>query len=164
MTIKRAMRVKKEDPELYNKVRSGEVPVTTAYKQVTNLTAPAESPKKARYTEDGRRICCICGEPINEGDSYDYEPQYHKKCRTQRHVVAQRKYRNPTIGDTSEVLTHDKAELRESLLLVVQDIGDTLLATINRYETMDVKLSKAEQERIIKSLDALTSAVKRIKE
>ena len=46
----------------------------------------------------------------------------------------------------------------------MQDIGDTLLATINRYETMDVKLSKAEQERIIKSLDALTSAVKRIKE
>jgi hypothetical protein len=164
MTIKRALRVKKEDPELYDKVRSGEVSVTTAYKQVTNLTAPSESPKKAQYAEDGRRICSICGEPINEGDSYDGHQFVHKKCHNQQRSASMRKYRNPTIGDTSEVLAHDKAELRESLLLVVQDIGDTLLATINRYETMGVKLGKSEQERIIKSLDALTGAVKRIKE
>lgn len=162
MTIKRALRVKKEDPELYDKVRSGEVSVTTAYKQVTNLTAPSDSPKKARYTEDGRRICSLCGEPIEPGDAYDYEPNCHKKCRSRKHVVAQRKYRNPTIGDTSEVLTHDKAELRDSLLLVVQGVGDTLQATINRYATMGVSLRKSEQERIIKSLDALTGAVKKI--
>lgn len=114
--------------------------------------------------QDKRPICTICGEPINEGDSYDGHQFVHKKCHNQQRSASMRKYRNPTIGDTSEVLAHDKAELRESLLLVVQDIGDTLLATINRYETMDVKLGKSEQERIIKSLDALTSAVKRIKE
>lgn len=120
--------------------------------------------RKQKLTEDGRRICSICGEPINEGDSYDGHQFVHKKCHNQQRSASMRKYRNPTIGDTSEVLAHDKAELRESLLLVVQDIGDTLLATINRYETMGVKLGKSEQERIIKSLDALTGAVKRIKE
>lgn len=164
MTIKRALRVKKEDPELYDKVRSGEVSVTTAYKQVTNLTAPSESPKKAQYAEDGRRICSICGEPINEGDSYDGHQFVHKKCHNQQRSASMRKYRNPTIGDTSEVLTHDKAELRDSLLLVVQDMGDTLQSTINRYVTMGVKLNKSEQERIIKSLNTLTNAVNGIKE
>lgn len=118
--------------------------------------------RKQKFTEDGRRICSLCGEPIEPGDAYDYEPNCHKKCRSRRHVVAQRKYRNPTIGDTSEVLTHDKAELRDSLLLVVQGVGDTLQATINRYATMGVSLRKSEQERIIKSLDALTGAVKKI--
>ncbi len=117
-----------------------------------------------RFAEDGRRICSICGEPIDEGDAYDYEPQFHKRCRTKQHVIAQRKYRNPTIGDTSEVLTHDKAELRDSLLLVVQDMGDTLQATINRYVTMDVKLRQEEQARITKALGALTKAVEGIRE
>lgn len=120
--------------------------------------------KKTRCTDDGKHICNICGEPIEPGDAYDYEPNYHKKCRSKQHVVAQRKYRNPTIGDTSEVLTHDKAELRDSLLLVVQDMGDTLQSTINRYVTMGVKLNKPEQERIIKSLNTLTNAVNGIKE
>lgn len=120
--------------------------------------------KKTRCTDDGKHICNICGEPIEPGDAYDYEPNYHKKCRSRQHVVAQRKYRNPTIGDTSEVLTHDKAELRDSLLLVVQDMGDTLQSTINRYVTMGVKLNKPEQERIIKSLNTLTNAVNGIKE
>ena len=120
--------------------------------------------KGTQYTDDGRRICSICGEPINPGESYEYEPTFHKKCRVQQHVAAQRKYRNPTIGNTSEVLTHDKAELRDSLLLVVQDIGDTLQATIDRYVTMDVRLKKSEQERIIKSLNALTTAVEKIGE
>lgn len=120
--------------------------------------------KKASYADDGRRICSICGEPINEGEHYHGKLNWHYQCGLERAVDTQRKYRNPTIGDTSEVLTHDKAELRDSLLLVVQDIGDTLQATINRYVTMGVKLKKSEQERIIKSLGALTSAVERIGE
>ena len=147
-----------------NKHKSCAVVNTETHRGTRGGRPPTGKFAKAQYAEDGRRVCSICGEPINEGDSYDGHQFVHKKCHNQQRSASMRKYRNPTIGDTSEVLAHDKAELRESLLLVVQDIGDTLLATINRYETMGVKLGKSEQERIIKSLDALTGAVKRIKE
>lgn len=147
-----------------NKHKSCAVVNTETHRGTRGGRLPTGKFAKAQYAEDGRRVCSICGEPINEGDSYDGHQFVHKKCHNQQRSASMRKYRNPTIGDTSEVLAHDKAELRESLLLVVQDIGDTLLATINRYETMGVKLGKSEQERIIKSLDALTGAVKRIKE
>lgn len=147
-----------------NKHKSCAVVNTETHRGTRGGRPPKGKFAKTQYAEDGRHICSICGEPINEGDSYDGHQFVHKKCHNQQRSASMRKYRNPTIGDTSEVLDHDKVELRESLLLVVQDIGDTLLATINRYETMGVKLGKSEQERIIKSLDALTGAVKRIKE
>lgn len=119
---------------------------------------------KPQYAEDGRRICSICGEPINEGEHYQDKLNWHYQCGLDRMNENQRAYRNPTIGDTNEVLHHDKAELRESLLLVVQDMGGTLQATIGRYETMDVTLKQAEKSRIVKALDALTKAVESIRD
>lgn len=119
---------------------------------------------KPQYADDGRRICSICGEPINEGEHYQDKLNWHYQCGLDRMNENQRAYRNPTIGDTNEVLHHDKAELRESLLLVVQDMGGTLQATIGRYETMDVTLKQAEKSRIVKALDALTKAVESIRD
>lgn len=119
---------------------------------------------KGKFTEDGRRICSICGEPINEGEHYQDKLNWHYKCGLAHATETQRQYRSPTIGDTNEVLHHDKAELRESLLLVVQDMGGTLQATIGRYETMDVTLKQAEKSRIVKALDALTKAVESIRD
>ena len=116
-------------------------------------------------TEDGRRICAMCGEPINDGESHPARPTVHKKCEQEyQHDWEKSRYRNSTIGDTSEVLTHDKAELRDSLLLVVQDMGDTLQATIGRYVTMGVSLSQSEKDRIVRALDALAKTVESIKE
>lgn len=119
---------------------------------------------KPQYADDDRRICSICGEPIDKGAHYQDKLNMHYQCGHDHYMSLQRKYRNPTIGDTSEVLTHDKAELRDSLLLVVQDMGETLQATINRYVTMDVKLNANEQIRIMKALDALTKSIETIKE
>ena len=140
--------------EARDAVRDGEKSINRAFEEVR--------PKGKQ--KDERRICSICGKPINEGEAYDYEPHFHKKCRTQQHVIAQRKYRNPTIGDTSAVLTHTKDELRDSLLMVVQDMSETLQATIGRYETMSVKLKSSESGRILKALKSLTASIESIKE
>ena len=156
MTIKRTLAVKREDPELYEQVRKGEVAVSSAYGQIKS--------SKPKTDDDGRRICSICGEPINEGEHYQDKLNWHRQCGLERAMETQRKYRNPTIGDTSEVLTHDKAELRDSMLLVVQDMGDTLQATAGRYETMGVKLNKRESERILKCLKSLAGAIESIKD
>lgn len=154
-TIKRALRVKQDDPELYEQVRKGEVTVTGAYEKVIGE-------KRVQHADDGRRICTICGEPINDGDHYQDKLNWHRDCGLAHATETQRQYRNPTIGSTSEVLEHDKDELRESLLLVAQDMGDTLQATIARYETMGVKLKKSEATSIIKSIAALVKSIERI--
>lgn len=114
-------------------------------------------------TKEDRRICSICGKPINEGEAYDYEPTTHKKCRTNQHVIAQRRYRNPSIGNTNEVLTHNKDELREALLLIVQDMGETIESTIRRYETMGVKLKQSEANHVVSVLGALAKSIESIK-
>lgn len=114
-------------------------------------------------TKEDRRICSICGKPINEGEAYDYEPTTHKKCRTNQHVIAQRKYRNPSIGNTNEVLTHNRDELREALLLIVQDMGETIESTIRRYETMGVKLKQSEANHVVSVLGALAKSIESIK-
>lgn len=143
-----------------------------AYVRVTGKSQ--RSPEEST-APDGRKICAMCGEPINDGEANPARPTIHKKCeqeyqrdwerdkRKQKNDI-QRAYRNPTIGDTNEVLHHDKAELRESLLLVAQDMGGTLQATIGRYETMDVMLKQAEKSRIVKALDTLTKAIESIRD
>ena len=156
MTIKRTLAVKREDPELYEQVRKGEVAVSSAYGQIKS--------SKPKTADDGRRICSICGEPIDDGEHYQDKLNWHRQCGLEHAMETQRKYRNPTIGDTSEVLTHDKAELRDSMLLVVQDMGDTLQATVGRYETMGVNLNKRESERILKCLKSLAGAIESIKD
>ena len=156
-----------------DELRSGEKKsIHGAYVRVAGTKART---KRELTASDGRMICAMCGEPINDGEANPARPTIHKKCeqeyqrdwerdkRKQKNDI-QRAYRNPTIGDTNEVLHHDKAELRESLLLVVQDMGGTLQATIGRYETMDVTLKQAEKSRIVKALDALTKAVESIRD
>lgn len=139
------------------------------------VTGKSQRSSEESTAPDGRKICAMCGEPINDGEANPARPTVHKKCeqeyqrdwerdkRKQKNDI-QRAYRNPTIGDTNEILHHDKAELRESLLLVVQDMGGTLQATIGRYETMDVTLKQAEKSRIVKALDALTKAIESIRD
>lgn len=159
--------------QVRDELRSGEKKsIHGAYVRVAGTKART---KRELIASDGRMICAMCGEPINDGEANPARPTIHKKCeqeyqrdwerdkRKQKNDI-QRAYRNPTIGDTNEVLHHDKAELRESLLLVVQDMGGTLQATIGRYETMDVTLKQAEKSRIVKALDALTKAVESIRD
>lgn len=135
-----------------NAVKDGKKSIHAAYGEI----------RKSNTKED-RRICSICGKPINEGEAYDYEPTTHKKCRTNQHVIAQRKYRNPSIGNTNEVLTHNKDELREALLLIVQDMGETIESTIRRYETMGVKLKQSEVNHVVSVLSALAKSIESIK-
>ena len=159
--------------QVRDELRSGEKKsIHGAYVRVAGTKART---KRELTASDGRMICAMCGEPINDGEANPARPTIHKKCeqeyqrdwerdkRKQKNDI-QRAYRNPTIGDTNEVLHHDKAELRESLLLVVQDMGGTLQATIGRYETMDVTLKQVEKSRIVKALDALTKAVESIRD
>lgn len=162
MTIKRALRVKKEDPELYNKVRSGEVSVTTAYKQVTNPTAPSESPKKARYAEDGRRICSICGKPIDEGGHYQDKLNWHYQCGLKHANEVQRKYRDADSDLRNNVAVYTIESLKAELLASAESMKEALKESIAINESMGVQLTAKQKKDLNASVAHVIRTINRI--
>ena len=120
-------------------------------------------------TKDGRRICVMCGEPIDEGDSLPSRPTVHKKCEKeyQRDWKRRKKKRsteNITIGDVNEVIEHDKAELKRHLMLDVSSALSNLQATLDRYKSMGVAVTEDESKRIRDAIDPLVEAIQSIAE
>lgn len=161
-TIKRALRVKKEDPELYDKVRSGEVPVTTAYEQVTNLTASSESQKKSRNTEDGRRICSICGEPINEGEHYQNKPYWHYQCGLDRMLEIQRRYRDVEHDLRNNVATYTLDSLKAELLASAESLKESIRQSIAINESMGVELTSKQKKDLRASVAHVIRTIKKM--
>lgn len=161
MTIKRAMKVKQEDEGLYDKVRKGEIPVTTAYEQVTGKK-PRKRGRKPQLAEDGRRICSICGEPIDEGDAYDYEPTIHKKCRTRQHVAAQRRYRDADRDLRNNVAVYDIDSLMMELTSSANMLKDAMAESILINESMGVRISDQKKKRLDMAVEQLFRAIESI--
>lgn len=116
---------------------------------------------------DGRRICVMCGEPIDEGDSLPSRPTVHKKCEKEYQrdwVRRRREAENITIGDVNEVIEHDKAELKRHLMLDVSSAWSNLQATLDRYESMGVAVTENESKRIRDAIDPLIEAIQSIAE
>ena len=104
------MGVKRKDPELYEKVRKGELTAREAYRRVTDEKKP--KPKKVQTTDDGRRICSHCGNPINDGEAYASNPSMHRRCRDER--LNNTRYKNPDISLIENVALKEK-ELDEKI-------------------------------------------------
>ena len=128
-------------------------------------------PSHVKFTDDGRRICTICGKPIDEGDSFDHHPSVHKDCFRVRMVGVHRRWRerkrleqNITIGDVNEVIEHDKAELKRSLMLDVNSAWSNLQATLSRYEGMGVAVTEEEANRIRDAIEPIVEAIQSIEE
>lgn len=159
MTIKRAMKVKQEDEELYDKVRKGEMPVTTAYEQVAGKKIH-EHRQKARFSEDGRRICAICGQPIDEGDAYESDPGRHKKCRDYRNNHGQ--YKNPDKALIENVAVYSTDSLIAELISSVEMMKDAITQSIVINESMGVSISKREKRQLDKAVSNVFKAIEKI--
>lgn len=159
MTIKRAMKVKQEDEELYDKVRKGEIPVTTAYNQVTENGERKRGPKP-QFTEDGRRKCTICGEPIDEGDSYESDPGRHKKCRNQRLKNSQ--YKNPDKALIENVAVYDVNSLIRELTSCAEMLRDSITESIEINETMGVRISNKKKKQLDRAISHVFKAIESI--
>ncbi len=65
--------------EVRDELRSGEKKsIHGAYVRVTGDKKPRS--KEEATASDGRKICVMCGEPINEGEAQASRPTVHKKC------------------------------------------------------------------------------------
>jgi len=126
---------------------------------------------KPQYADDGRRICSICGEPINDGEHYQDKLNMHYKCGLEHYADVQRKYRerkrlenNITIGDVNEVIEHSKAELKRQLMLDVDSAWSNLHATLERYESMGITVTDEEYDRICSAIEPIVSAIQEMSE
>lgn len=126
---------------------------------------------KPQYADDGRRICSICGKPIDEGGHYQDKLNMHYKCGLEHYADVQRKYRerkrlenNITIGDVNEVIEHSKAELKRQLMLDVDSAWSNLHATLDRYESMGITVTDEEYDRICSAIEPIVSAIQEMSE
>lgn len=161
-TIKRVMKVKRENQELYEKVRSGEIPARTAYKQVIGEEKPKKHIAKQKLTDDGRRICSHCGKPINNGDCYKGREYIHKRCEDARR--SQQQYKNPDISLMQNVADFSIESLFDELVSVAENLRDSWNESIEINESQGVKLSSDKKERLGKAVANLFETLNTIKE
>jgi hypothetical protein len=159
MTIKRAKKVKEENADLADKVRKGEIPVTTAYEQVTGKKSHKRG-RKPQLAEDGRRICTICGEPIDDGDSYDYRPSVHKACHNKH--TAELQYMNPDKALIENVAVYSTDSLIAELKSSAEMMRDAMAQSIAINESMGVSISKREKRQLDKAVSNIFKAIENI--
>lgn len=156
-TIKRALKVKNDDPELYDKVRSGEVPVTAAYEQVMSKGGR----KNASYAPDGRRVCSICGEPIDEGESYKDHPAQHSRCFNRQRVM-HRDYADHDL--MSNTATYTMGSLLTELHASADSLREAWEESVAINESMGVRLTGTQRKRLDRAVANLFKTIQKIGE
>lgn len=157
-TIKRVLKVKRENQELYDKVRSGEVSTTDAYAQVTG----AKKQKATEKSSDTKRICTICGKPIEDGDAYKSRLFNHKKCFEEQR--SKQPYKNPDILLLENVPVYNVKLLMVELMASAKDLRETWLTSIEINESIGVVLDSSVKSLLEEATDNLIDTVQTIME
>ena len=159
-TVKRVLGVKRKDPELYEKVRSGEVTAREAYRKVTDEKKPQKR-KQPQLTDDGRRICSHCGNPINDGEAYAFNPSMHKRCRDERQNNT--RYKNPDISLIENVAVYNIESLLNELTASANGLRDSWAQSIEVNESMGAKLSVVDKNRLENAANNLIETIEVIR-
>ena len=157
-TIKRVLKVKRENQELYDKVRIGEVSTTDAYAQVTGT----KKQKATKKSSDTKRICTICGKPIEDGDAYKSRLFNHKKCFEEQR--SKQPYKNPDILLLENVPVYNVKLLMVELMASAKDLRETWLTSIEINESMGVALDSPIKSLLEEAADNLIDTVQTIME
>ena len=158
MTIKGVLKVKRENKELYDKVRSGEVSATDAYARVTGT----KKQKATKKSSDTKRICTICGKPIEDGDAYKSRMFNHKKCFDEQR--SKQPYKNPDILLLENVPVYNVKLLMVELMASAKDLRETWLTSIEINESMGVVLDSPIKSLLEEAADNLIDTVQTIME
>ena len=119
---------------------------------------------KAQYADDGRRICTICGEPIDEGGHYQDKLNWHYQCGLERMNENQRRYRDASHDLVSNVPTYTITSLLIELESSASDMVTAWSESIAINESMGVKLTKEQRNSLDGAASELFSVIQRIKE
>lgn len=108
----------------------------------------SRSPQEAT-SKDGRRICVMCGEPINEGDALPSRPTVHKKCEKEY----QRDWVNEQRDNADQDLLSNVAVFTFETLMAELDssakkLTEAWTQSITINESMGVRLTDQQKERL----------------
>ena len=115
--------------------------------------------------KDGRRICAMCGEPIDEGDALPSRPTVHKWCEKEYQRDWKRERRSDSADhdllNNKPVYTIDLlvAELRSS----VKNMGEAIDESIEIYESMGVRLTDEQKDRLHDAASDMLHIIDRIR-
>ena len=115
-------------------------------------------------TEDGRKICVMCGEPINEGEAHAARPTVHKKCEQEYQRDWERNRRSADTDLLNNVPTYTIDSLVTELASSVESMRVALAESIAINDSMGVHIDDERKALIDKAVSDLLDAINRIKE
>ena len=144
-------------------IEGGSSSIHGAYVAVTGDRKPRT--KQESSTADGRRICAMCGEPIDEGDAHPCRPTVHKKCEQEYQRDWERSRRNsPDKTLSSNVAVFTPMTLLTELSQSADEFGRSVRQSLDINEENGAALTRKQKSRLIKAVDNITEVIAAITE
>lgn len=144
-------------------VRSGEKSIHAAYTEVHH----------GGDESDTRRICVVCGEPIEDGDAYDHNRSKHKSCAVadgEMHRGSKggrkppMKHRDPDETLSSNVAVFTPMTLLAELSQSADEFGRSVRQSLEINEENGAALTARQRKRLIKAVDNINAVINEIAE
>ena len=130
---------------------------------------------KETIADDGRRLCVMCGEPINEGEAHAARPTVHKKCeqeyqrdwnrdKRQRTSAARKAYLDAEKSLRENVAIYTVDSLYDELVSTAENLRDAWAQSIEINESMGVEISEQSKKLLKNAVDNLFKTAQQIKE
>lgn len=141
-----------------------------AYIEVVGKPKPRKPSETV--TEDGRKICHMCGEPINPEDAHAVRPNVHRLCEQEyQHDWKGKKaseknasqYYNPEISLLKNVAIYNRDSLIAELNGSAEMLETSWTQSLEINEGQGVRLTEAEKKRLLDAINGLYAAIKNIK-
>lgn len=134
-----------------------------AYVAVTGDRKPRSHEETS--TTDGRRICAMCGEPIDEGDANPSRPTIHKRCEKEYQRDWERaRRRSPDMTLESNVAVFTPLTLLTELSQSADEFGRSVRQSLEINEENGAALTARQRKRLIKAVDNINAVINEIAE
>ena len=145
-------------------LRSGESKsIHGAYVAITGDSRPRSRSESS--SEDGRRICAMCGEPIDEGDANPSRPTIHKRCEKEYQRDWERaRRRSPDLTLSSNVAVFTPKTLLAELSQSADEFGRSVRQSLEINEENGAALTARQRNRLIKAVDNINAVINEIAE
>ena len=134
-----------------------------AYVAITGDRKPRTHEESS--TTDGRRICAMCGEPIDEGDANPSRPTIHKRCEKEYQRDWERaRRRSPDMTLESNVAVFTPLTLLTELSQSADEFGRSVRQSLEINEENGAALTARQRKRLIKAVDNINAVINEIAE
>lgn len=134
-----------------------------AYVAITGDRKPRT--REESSTTDGRRICAMCGEPIDEGDANPSRPTIHKRCEKEYQRDWERaRRRSPDMTLESNVAVFTPLTLLAELSQSADEFGRSVRQSLEINEENGAALTGKQKNRLIRAIDNINAVINEIAE